>query len=53
MHSILFAWPFMKWEMDIVGPLPQAPGQVKFLLVLTDYFSNWVEAGAFTNIREK
>jgi len=43
----------MKWGMDIVGPLPQAKGQVKFLLVLTDYFTKWVEAGAFKQVREK
>jgi len=39
--------------MDIVGPLPQAKGQVKFLLILTDYFTKWVEAGAFKQVREK
>lgn len=33
-----------------MGPLPQALRQVKFLLVLTDCFSNWVEAGAFAKI---
>ncbi|XP_070023325.1 uncharacterized protein [Nicotiana sylvestris] len=47
LHPVISPWPFMKWGMDIVGPLPQAKGQVKFLLVLTDYFTKWVEAGAF------
>ncbi|XP_019241492.1 PREDICTED: uncharacterized protein LOC109221465 [Nicotiana attenuata] len=28
LHSILSPWPFMKWGMDIVGPLPTAPGKV-------------------------
>ncbi|XP_070050151.1 uncharacterized protein LOC142171906 [Nicotiana tabacum] len=32
--------------MDIVGPLSQGPVHVKYLLVLTDYFSKWVEAGS-------
>ncbi|XP_070022072.1 uncharacterized protein [Nicotiana sylvestris] len=36
LHPVITPWPFMKWGMDIVGPLPQAKGQVKFLLVLTD-----------------
>ncbi|XP_009624269.1 uncharacterized protein [Nicotiana tomentosiformis] len=27
LHSIIASWPFMKWGMDIVGPLPQAPGK--------------------------
>ncbi|XP_075088619.1 uncharacterized protein LOC142170627 [Nicotiana tabacum] len=40
-----------EWGMDIVGLLPQAKGKVKFLLVLTDYFTKWVEAGAFKQIK--
>lgn len=39
--------------MDIVGPLPQAKGKVRFLLVLTDYFTKWVDVGAFKQVREK
>ncbi|GJR26334.1 reverse transcriptase domain-containing protein [Tanacetum coccineum] len=30
MISVTSAWPFMKWGMDIVGPLPEGPGRVKF-----------------------
>ncbi|XP_070020149.1 uncharacterized protein [Nicotiana sylvestris] len=52
LYPVISSWPFMKWGMDIVGPLPQAKGQVKFLLVLTDYFNKWVEAGAFKQITE-
>ncbi|XP_070012978.1 uncharacterized protein [Nicotiana sylvestris] len=51
LHPVVVPWPFMKWGMDIVGPLPQAKGKVKFLLVLTDYFTKWVEAGAFKQIK--
>ncbi|GJZ63892.1 reverse transcriptase domain-containing protein [Tanacetum coccineum] len=29
MISVTSAWPFQKWEMDIVGPLPEAPGRIK------------------------
>ncbi|RVW85558.1 hypothetical protein CK203_037577 [Vitis vinifera] len=39
--------------MDIVGPLPTAPAQKKFLLVATDYFSKWGEAEAYVNIKDK
>ncbi|RVW76719.1 Gag-Pol polyprotein [Vitis vinifera] len=39
--------------MDIVGPLPTAPAQKKFLLVATDYFSKWVEAEAYASIKDK
>ena len=38
--------------MDIVGPLPQAKVKVRFLLVLTDYFSKWVKAKVYAHIRE-
>ncbi|KAJ9560504.1 hypothetical protein OSB04_005664 [Centaurea solstitialis] len=53
LHSVLIPWPFMRWGMDIVEKLPPAPGQKVFLLVLTDYFSKWIEAAAFSQIRDK
>ncbi|RVW39281.1 Pro-Pol polyprotein [Vitis vinifera] len=46
-------WPFAQWGMDIVGPLPAAPAQKKFLLIATDYFSKWVEAKAYASIKDK
>ncbi|RVW64617.1 hypothetical protein CK203_048525 [Vitis vinifera] len=46
-------WPFAQWRMDIVGPLPIATAQKKSLLVATDYFSKWVEAEAYANIKDK
>ncbi|RVW12029.1 hypothetical protein CK203_087282 [Vitis vinifera] len=46
-------WPFAQWGMDIVGPLPAAAAQKKFLLVATDYFSKWVEAEAYASIKDK
>ncbi|RVW87310.1 Retrovirus-related Pol polyprotein from transposon 297 [Vitis vinifera] len=46
-------WPFAQWGMDIVGPLPVAPAQKKFLHVATDYFSKWVEAEAYASIKDK
>ena len=39
--------------MDVVGPLPTAAAQKKFLLVATDYFSKWVEAEAYASIKDK
>ena len=42
--SIVSPWPFFKWGIDIVGPFPEAPGKVKFLIVAVDYFTKWVEA---------
>ena len=40
----------MKWSMVIVGLLHVSTRGVRFLLVLIDYFSKWVEAEAFSNI---
>ncbi|GJX21228.1 reverse transcriptase domain-containing protein [Tanacetum coccineum] len=30
-------------SMDIVGPLPEAPGKLKYLIVAIDYFTKWLE----------
>ncbi|GJS22217.1 reverse transcriptase domain-containing protein [Tanacetum coccineum] len=41
MISITSAWPFQKWGMDTMGPLPEAPGKIKYLIVAVDYFTKW------------
>ena len=51
--SITSPWPFTKWGIDIVGPLPTAPAQKKLLLVANDYFSKWIEVEAFASIKYK
>ena len=48
LKSISSPWPFRKWGKDIVGKFPMAPGQKVFLLIVTDYFSKWVEAEALS-----
>ena len=53
LNPITNPWPFTQWEMDIVGPLPIATTQKKFSFVATDYFSKWVEAEAYANIKDK
>ena len=45
-------WPFAQWGLDIVGPLPRAPGNKRFLIAATDYFTKWVEAEPLSNIRD-
>ena len=45
-------WPFVQWGINIVGPLLQGKGQVKFLLVAINYFTNWVEIEALATITE-
>jgi transposase InsO family protein len=46
-------WPFAQWGMDLVGPLPKATGNRRWLIVATDYFTKWVEAEPLANIRDK
>ncbi|KAK8951016.1 hypothetical protein KSP39_PZI003142 [Platanthera zijinensis] len=43
LRSITAPWPFAIWGMDLVGPFPPASGQRRFLLVMIDYFSKWLE----------
>ena len=45
-------WPFAQWSMDIVGVLPRAPGNKRFLLAAIDYFTKWVEAEPLAQIME-
>ncbi|GJU96094.1 reverse transcriptase domain-containing protein [Tanacetum coccineum] len=41
---ITSSWPFYKWGIDIAGPFPEGLGKVKFLIVVVDYFTKWIEA---------
>uniref|UniRef100_A0A2N9FKE2 Uncharacterized protein n=1 Tax=Fagus sylvatica TaxID=28930 RepID=A0A2N9FKE2_FAGSY len=37
---------------DIVGPLPRAPKNKRFLITAIDYFTKWVDAEPLSNIRD-
>ena len=50
LHSILSPWPFAKWGMDILGTFSPDKGQVKFLIVVVDYFTKWIEAKPLATI---
>ncbi|XP_074300318.1 uncharacterized protein LOC141631560 [Silene latifolia] len=52
MHPIVSPWPFMMWGMDIVGKLLRAPGKRVYMLVMTDYFSKWIEVEAMIEVKE-
>ena len=53
LHPTLSPWPFMRWGMDIVGKLPPASRQRVYFLAMTDYFSKWIEAEAYREIKDK
>lgn len=42
---------FIQWGHGIVKHLPTTPGQTRFILVATNYFSKWVKAEAYFNIK--
>jgi len=50
LHNLTAPWPFAQWGMNIVGPFPIGRAQKKFILVVVNYFTKWVEAKALTNI---
>ncbi|RDX65069.1 hypothetical protein CR513_56306, partial [Mucuna pruriens] len=50
LYSITSPWPFCKWGVDILGLFPMAPRQIKFLNIVVDYFTKWVEAEPFATI---
>jgi hypothetical protein len=50
LSPITSPWPFAKWGVDIVGPMPPGKGKQRFLLVAVDYFTKWAEAEAFATI---
>jgi len=53
LYPIISSWPFMKWAMDVVGKLPKAPRGKVFMLPMTNYFSIWIEAKSFAQVKER
>nr|GEZ01935.1 reverse transcriptase domain-containing protein [Tanacetum cinerariifolium] len=42
--SVMSPWPFYQWGLDILGPLPEGPRKLNFIIVAIDYFTKWMEA---------
>jgi hypothetical protein len=36
--------PLQRWGLDLLGPLPPAQGNLKYVVVAVEYFSKWIEA---------
>jgi transposase InsO family protein len=47
------AWPLQRWGMDLVGPLPTAQGNYKYVVVVVGYFTKWTEAKPLIHITLK
>jgi hypothetical protein len=50
LRAIPITWPFAVWNLDMVGPLRQAPAGFTDLLVAVDKFSKWIEARPIVNV---
>jgi ribonuclease HI len=43
-------WPLQRWGLDLLGPLPPAEGNLKYVVVAVEYFSKWIEAKPLATI---
>ncbi|RDX92874.1 hypothetical protein CR513_24937, partial [Mucuna pruriens] len=50
LYSATSPWPFHMWGVDILGPFPLVVRQVKFLIVVVDYFTKKVERKSIARI---
>jgi hypothetical protein len=48
--TLTTAWPFAKCGIDLLGPFHKGVGQVKFLIVVVDYFTKWIEVEPLAKI---
>ena len=39
-------WPFVVWEINLIGQLPKGRGSVQYALVVVDYITKWIKAEA-------
>jgi hypothetical protein len=51
LRSITVSEPFELIGMDLVGPLPETSRGNKYIIVMTEYLTKWVEAKAIPNKR--
>jgi hypothetical protein len=42
-HLIQPTWPLQRWGLDLLGPLPIAQGNLKYVVVAVEYFSKWIK----------
>jgi len=42
-QTIPSSWPFACWGLDLIGPFNPSPSNFKFVFVLVNKFSKWIE----------
>jgi len=50
LHHTSSLWPFAQWGIDLISPFSPRKGQCKFLLVVVDYFTKWIEVDPLASI---
>ncbi|KAI5316907.1 hypothetical protein L3X38_036614 [Prunus dulcis] len=50
LSPIISPWPFVQWGLDLIGPMPKGKGQIKFAVIVVDYFTKWVKAETLATI---
>ncbi|XP_022841865.1 uncharacterized protein K02A2.6-like [Olea europaea var. sylvestris] len=53
LNPVTAPWPFAKWGVDLIEPMPVGKGGVKFAIVVVDYFTKWAEAEPLATITEQ
>jgi ribonuclease HI len=43
-------WSLQRWGLDLLGPLPPAQGNLKYVVVAVEYFFKWIEAKPLATI---
>jgi hypothetical protein len=50
LQTIQPTYPLARWEIDIIGKLPIAQGNLQYVVVAVKYFTKWIEAKPVTNM---
>ena len=54
LNSLSSPWPFAAWGIDIIGEIrPNASNGHKYIVVVIDYFSRWIEVESFATLKAK
>jgi transposase InsO family protein len=53
LRSIDLSWPFVIWQINIVGVLLGASGGFRFLFITIDTFTKWMEVMPVVNITQE
>ena len=50
LNVMVSPWPFLMWGMDVIPITPKASNGHRFIFVVIDYFTKWVEAASYASV---